>query len=466
VGRSRVATDLRRLARGAVLSSPARRALPVSGAGVLRAAHTAPVVSAFNSSAAINWRYTDDSPCSPGSILAAVHDALPRAASPPQLDGSPLLPRTDARRAALRRNLAARGCDDAAVDQILDHNWATSTSDGHDSAWRQWERHCAERLDSTRRDCPTAADLVNFLQRVRDGDFSDKDVDTFSAEWVRKVRSSVSITVSMWSDAGLRIGEHPLVTSFIQSLTNDDMMHRGRRKYRYDDTWDVEALFQSLLTIVSSAAFASLRATGGRRFVHALRDVVIPLARVLLCCRSSDLRCVFRGDDSDHECIRFSFDNYGNDNRVLSAVSVRYYAPKQRRSMPTAARGYTDWVTVDVVDATHAVVPCLATLLYEYYSLTQHLPNYDDALLLTVDANAAHDGKHWGLSSDRLANVMRSAMTAAGVPADFLPHSARHAGIAFQRSQGMCDDDVMHRANMQAATYVRHYRRHIRSAVG
>ena len=134
--------------------------------------------------------------------------------------------------------------------------------------------------------------------------------------------------------------------------------------------------------------------------------------------------------------------------------------------MEVRSHGYTDWITVDVVDAAHATVPCLATLLYEYYSLTQHLPNYDDSLFLTVDANAAHDGKHWGLSSDRLANVMRSAMQTAGVPDDFLPHSARHAGIACQRSQGVSDDDVMHRANMQAATYVRHYRRHIRSAAG
>ena len=81
---------------------------------------------------------------------------------------------------------------------------------------------------------------------MRDGDFSDKDVDTFSAEWVRKVRSTVSITVAMWGGVGCRIGEHPLVTSFVQSLTNDDLLNRGRRKYRYDDTWDVEALFASL----------------------------------------------------------------------------------------------------------------------------------------------------------------------------------------------------------------------------
>jgi hypothetical protein len=90
---------------------------------------------------------------------------------------------------------------------------------GHDSAWHQMERHYDKRLDAARRDNPSAADLVNFLQRVRDGGFSVKAVDTFSAEWVRKVRSTASITVAMWGGVGCRVGEHPLVTSFIQSLT-------------------------------------------------------------------------------------------------------------------------------------------------------------------------------------------------------------------------------------------------------
>ena len=49
------------------------------------------------------------------------------------------------------------------------------------------------------------------------------------------------------------------------------------------------------------------------------------------------------------------------------------------------------------------------------------------------------------------------------IPPDFLPHSARHAGIAHQRREGMSDDDVMHHANMSARTYVVHYRRKIRA---
>jgi hypothetical protein len=62
-----------------------------------------------------------------------------------------------------------------------------------------------------------------------------------------------------------------------------------------------------------------------------------------------------------------------------------------------------------------------------------------------------------------LAKLMKAAMLAAGIPAEFPPHSTWHAGIAHWRGQGMTDDDVMHHANMHAATYVRHYRRRIRT---
>jgi hypothetical protein len=83
-------------------------------------------------------------------------------------------------------------------------------------------------------------------------------------------------------------------------------------------------------------------------------------------------------------------------------------------------------------------------------------------------ANKVYAGCHWGLSSQRLANIMKDAMTVAGIPPDFLPHSARHAGIAHQRRKEIYDDDVVHRANMSAHTYFVHYCRKIRAvrAVG
>ena len=84
------------------------------------------------------------------------------------------------------------------------------------------------------------------------------------------------------------------------------------------------------------------------------------------------------------------------DVQRLQSVDIRFYAPKQRRSMPTTQRGYTDWISVDVVDDPSST-PCFASLCYEYFQLTQAHPS------------------------------------------------------------------TMHRANMQAATYVRHYRRRVRS---
>ena len=59
-------------------------------------------------------------------------------------------------------------------------------------------------------------------------------------------------------------------------------------------------------------------------------------------------------------------------------------------------------------------------------------------------------------------DVMGRVMGRAGVPADFLPHSARHAGVNYRREQGWTDEDIMEMANMSARTYVTHYMRRIR----
>lgn len=393
------------------------------------------------------------------SALLQTHSASPAAetasdAEPAPADAAAAGP---SRSATLRANLVAQGLDDAAINTILEHKWAGSTATGHDSAWGQWQRHCDERLDDTRRDNPSASDVINFLQRVRDGEFSDKTVDTFSAEWVRKVRSTVSITVSMWQNRGMRIGEHPLVSAYIEALQKDDFLNRSRRKYKYDDTWDVQLVFDYVSATVRSAAFQALRAAPTSiAYISKLRECVIPLGRILLCSRSSDLTCVFRGDSTNVQCVRFNNDDAG----ALESVDIRFYCPKQRNTMPVSAKGYTDWISIGVVDDASV---CFATLLREYYTVTAPLPQSDDRLFLTEMANKAHAGCHWGLSSQRLANIMKDVMTAAGIPPDFLPHCARHAGIAHQRREGMSDDDVMHRANMSARTYVVHYRRKIRA---
>ena len=201
------------------------------------------------------------------------------------------------------------------------------------------------------------------------------------------------------------------------------------------------------------------RGVGGHDFIRLLRSLLLPLMRVILCCRSSDLTCIHRGDLSSVRCIRFRNDGAGD----LASVGFRFYRPKQRNTLPTRSHGYTDWVDVDVMDAANASI-CLARLTKEYFDITAPLPRADDRLFLSESTSVAHERCHWGLSAERCAKVMGAAMKAAGIPADFLPHSARHAGQAYMKSRGLSDDEVMARANMSARTYVTHYRRRVRQA--
>lgn len=286
----------------------------------------------------------------------------------------------------------------------------------------------------------------------------------------------MSATISMWGDRGIALGEHPLVTAYIRSITNDDFQDKSRRKYRYDDTWDVQLLLDHLTKVRDSAAGATyptaktsqtgthpvgvasqaVRAAGGVRHATFLRSIVVPLARVLLCCRSHDLTCVYRGIDSDVECVKFA---RADDGSLLSA-SVRFYRPKQRNHLPVSSRGYTDWITIEVVP--EADVLCFASLLDEYFSVSAALPRMDDSLFITKRVKTRTVGKYWGFSADRLAKIMKYAMQNAGIPDEFLPHSARHAGQAYLKGKGYSDDDVMSRANMSARTYLTHYRRRVR----
>ena len=112
----------------------------------------------------------------------------------------------------------------------------------------------------------------------------------------------------------------------------------------------------------------------------------------------------------------------------------------------------------------------------EYISLTESVPIEDDAFILSERATAKHGHSLWGLSSERLAKRMRHMMDLAGIPADFLAHSARHAGIHLRKggadalialgyqTKAWCDEDVMTHARMSARTYVTHYLRSIRAS--
>ena len=50
------------------------------------------------------------------------------------------------------------------------------------------------------------------------------------------------------------------------------------------------------------------------------------------------------------------------------------------------------------------------------------------------------------------------------IPDEFLPHSARAAGMAQGKTIGMTDDEVCTRSNVSRPTYIKYYQRQIRTA--
>ena len=87
---------------------------------------------------------------------------------------------------------------------------------------------------------PTPCQLVDFLQVVRKGlrrEGEKKGVGT-STNWVRAIRSHISTTCTLWMN--FAVGAHPLVTSYITSIQNEDFFELKKKGYRYDDTWVTE----------------------------------------------------------------------------------------------------------------------------------------------------------------------------------------------------------------------------------
>eukprot|EP01050_Picozoa_sp_SAG11_P027272 SAG11_NODE_6842_length_1237_cov_2.188049_2_plen_84_part_00 len=82
---------------------------------------------------------------------------------------------------------------------------------------------------------------------------------------------------------------------------NDDF-DKGHRRYRYDDTWDVELIF----TYVRDHFHGDMPATTAlerRQRLSQHRSNLIALGRILLANRSHDMTCIMRGQRSPTECI-------------------------------------------------------------------------------------------------------------------------------------------------------------------
>ena len=87
----------------------------------------------------------------------------------------------------------------------------------------------------------------------------------------------------------------------------------------------------------------------------------------------------------------------------------------------------------------------------------------DDHLFCSQKALQKNGSRYHGLVSTSLAGIMKRLMAAAKIPAEFLPHSARAAGMAQGKTQGMTDDEVCTRSNVSRPTYTKYYQRQIRT---
>ena len=107
---------------------------------------------------------------------------------------------------------------------------------------------------------------------------------------------------------------------------------------------------------------------------------------------------------------------------------------------------------------------CLACLLHWYVRASEMFPAglTGDATFVSNTARTDRGNKFYNLTPDALAAIMKRNMKEAGVPEDFLPHSARAAGMAFHKKGGYTEDMVLARANMSSRTYKLHYERQIR----
>ena len=388
------------------------------------------------------------------------------------------------------------GVDSDVAAELVRTRWSEGGLKNLSTAWAQWSKHvkvlaaAGTVIDKLR---PSAPELVNFLRKVRYGVYrtGDKKDVMCQASWVRGVRSAISTTVSLWVP-GPALGAHPLVSGYITSIKNEDFQFRGEKGYRYDDTWDTEPLYEWLRKQGSRQGKIEVTVPQFRSKVQEARDATIPLGRLALACRSHDLTCIYRGMRSNHDTLRFHFDDDEHACPLMTSrkglvakggepepaqgkpagsfgvtgVSIRYYGPKQRHSMAVRSHGYTDWITVDAVEDQQI---CFASNLYWYFRASEMMFSASgvegDKLFCSSTTDKRHGNKYWQLSSTSLANRMKAAMAAAGIPLEFKSHSARHAGIAAGKKAGMTDEELMARSNMSAPTYIKFYSRQVRRAV-
>jgi hypothetical protein len=304
------------------------------------------------------------------------------------------------------------------------------------------------------------------LQRMEDLAAREKRAPQHGA--LKKLRAAVSET---WKVVfGVRVTFH----SDVEMMFKAARLHAPNTR-AYSTTWDISIIFDYYAAVAVSGFLDVRRGDSppGTALTNAtmplgrLRDKCIALSKVKVGCRSVDLtKVIARFPDTNRAARSEPAGLMGNviagtESESLPRVVIeawRYLMPKNHASL---ADIFSPWVTLGAyadVDPADVHV-CLRSALETYAARTWEFDRggTDPALFLSLNRDG-RDGKYYGLSSDRVANIMGSVMKAAGVPDKFNPHSSRHAFMADAVNRGETQDAFLASALCSGRVYELYYK--------
>ncbi len=204
-------------------------------------------------------------------------------------------------------------------------------------------------------------------------------------------------------------------------------LHRlAPAKRKYDSVWDIAPVLQQLAELGAADSLNE----------EVLREKCIMLVLLLTGLRVSDVArmwfpsCSF--DDDDHFLFRVRFAKQSMGRTELGDLSRMAPYPEQ----PSV---------------------CPVTHLRRYFELTSARRSALGALERYLFISLASSRVVLPLARNTIATIVRSRLTVAGVPAQFGPHSTRHASTSAAAAYGLSMDDIMAHAKVTHATLLRHY---------
>ena len=223
---------------------------------------------------------------------------------------------------------------------------------------------------------------------------------------------------------------------------------------RYSDTWDISLVFECLVYMDSNGVGYDTMPHGK------MRPWVELLLKLHTHGRSGDLAPnkdgnggLYRNFLTDHNERRMKkrCGFYGNELEG-EILRVRWWHNKTIASRPSH---YSKWHDLGAYLQNTPEFPrlsaiCVRKWLETYVEKTDSLPRVSDLTFLSV---TKHQGKHKGISAQRVSNDVGAAMTECGIPARYLPHSTRHASLSKKLANGAAVDNITADADVSAKVF-------------